>query len=163
MTPHGSSARSAKIGVSVQWGYARPSAKMPDEFAVGGRDLDEISEVGTAGSAAAAGPWRELRDLGLLVGRRIVVGGRAAAALEERDAAQTGLGLAILLLATFVATAARPLLVALGMSVGVGLIVGLSALTLLLLRRRLAFLAAIARQSWSSRWPKPPIVWIMRK
>ena len=63
-----------------------------------------ISKASVAGLAAAAGPWRELRDLGLLVGCRIVVGGRAAAALEERDAAQTGLGLAILLLATFVAT-----------------------------------------------------------
>src|SRR5260370_3044551 len=67
-----------------------------------------ISKASAAGSAAAAGPWRELRDLGLLVGRRIGVGLRAAAALKESDTAQTGLSLPILLaplLTTLLATA----------------------------------------------------------
>src|SRR5580693_2811546 len=97
-----------------------------------------ISKTRTAGSAAAAGAWRELRDLGLLVGRRIIIGRRAASALEEGDTAQTGLGLAILLASLLAAAWAF----ALGVPIGVCLL-GLPGLTLLL-RRRLAFFAAVA-------------------
>jgi hypothetical protein len=100
--------------------------------------VGRISKVRITGSAAAAGPWRELRDLRLLVGRRIIIGRRAASALEEGDTAQTGLGLAILLASLLAAAWSF----AFGVPIGVGLL-GLPGLTLLL-RRRLAFFAAVA-------------------
>jgi len=69
-------------------------------------------------SAAAAGPWNVLRNIGLLVRPRVIVGGAAAAVLEKGDAAQAGFGLAALV----PLVAARGTLALHGMAVAVRLI-----------------------------------------
>ena len=82
-------------------------------------------------------PWRELRYLGLLIGRWILSLARSPT-LEESDTPRPGS--ASLLLAALLA--ARRACTTFGVPIGAGLL-GLSTLTLLL-RRRLAFFAAIA-------------------
>jgi hypothetical protein len=103
-------------------------------------------------ATAAAGGRRELGNVGLVVGGRILVGRRAATVLQESHAAQAGLVLLLVAalprlaaLTGFAALARLATLAMIGVAVAVGLLLRVALLALL---RRiallLAFLAALA-------------------